>query len=275
MTLFTSTTEPTRDRWGRPIIDGVTYTRVSTLAKALDDTNALLKWGARQTAIGLSKSHDLIALAATTDPTDKTTLNKIVSQAQERAASTAAASIGTAIHKAIELLDLGQDTTGLPQQVMRDARAYQRATLTLGLQPLAVETFVVCDQVGAAGTFDRLYQGPTRALIGDLKTSANPDAHKWAQVAWAIQLAVYAHGKPWLPGRGIATWADVNLPEPDHKRGVIVHVQQGTGQVRIWSVDIEQGWVAAQIAMEVLAARRFKPITEIPIPTPTQQEATA
>ena len=47
-----------RDRWGRPLItpvdggDPMPYTRVSTLAKALDDKTALTDWKCRQVAIG-------------------------------------------------------------------------------------------------------------------------------------------------------------------------------------------------------------------------------
>jgi len=253
-----------RDRWGRPTIDGRTYTRVSTLAKVLDDTRALLDWNARQAVVGLARSHDLIALAATTDPSDKTTLNKIVAQAKERAASTAAASIGTATHTATELLDRGDSIDGLPEAIQRDAHAYREAVTARGLHPLAAETFVVCDEVNAAGTFDRLYAGPSRVLIGDIKTSGNPDTHKYAGLAWAIQLAVYAHAKPWLPGRGVVEWADLGLPEPDKERGVVIHVVQGTGEVRLHSVDLAAGWVAAKLADDVLAVRKVKATQVIP-----------
>ena len=47
--------EPERDRWGRPIIDGRTYTRASTLAKALDDQSALIDWSARVALQGMSR----------------------------------------------------------------------------------------------------------------------------------------------------------------------------------------------------------------------------
>jgi hypothetical protein len=46
-------TEIPRDRWGRPLIeppDGgkpIGYTRVSTLAKALDDKTSLMDWKCR------------------------------------------------------------------------------------------------------------------------------------------------------------------------------------------------------------------------------------
>jgi hypothetical protein len=252
-----------RDRWGRPVIDGRSYTRVSTLAKTLDDTRALLNWNARITAIGLAKSEDLIAAVATTDPDDKKALDRIVEQAKERAASTAKATIGTATHTATELLDRGDDLDGLPEKVKVDAHAYRDAITARGLVPLAAEMFVVCDEVNAAGSFDRLLQGPSRVLIGDIKTSGNPDTHKYAGLAWAIQLAVYAHAKPWVPGRGIVEWADLGLPAPDLERGVVIHVVQGTGQVRLHSIDLAVGWVAAKLADEVLAMRKLKDVTQV------------
>jgi hypothetical protein len=55
-TLDKPSSDIKRDRWGRPLItppDGgkpVPYTRVSTLAKALDDKTALMRWKQRQTA---------------------------------------------------------------------------------------------------------------------------------------------------------------------------------------------------------------------------------
>ena len=254
-----------RDRWGRPTIDGRTYTRVSTLAKTLDDTRALLNWNARITAIGLAKNEDLIAAVATTDVDDRRALDKIVEQAKERAGSTAKATIGTAVHAATEILDRGDDLDGLPDKVKVDAHAYRASMDTHGLTPLAAEMFVVCDEVNAAGSFDRLLQGPSRVMIGDIKTSGNPDTHKYAALAWAIQLATYAHAKPWVPGRGIVDWADIGLPDPDLERGLVVHIVQGTGQVRLWSIDLAAGWVAARLADEVLAMRKLKNVTtEIP-----------
>jgi hypothetical protein len=255
--------EVPRDRWMRPVVEGVTYTRVSTLAKTLDDMNALMDWNARITALGLARSEDLIAAIATTDPDDKKTLNRIVAQAKERAQSTAKATIGTAVHAATVLVDRGQDLDGLPDKVKLDARAYRAVLDRHGLTPLAAELFVVCDDVGAAGSFDRLLQGPTKVVVADVKTSANPDTAKWAGLAWAAQIATYSHGRPWLPGRGLVDWAELDLPEPDLNRGLVIHIVQGLGQVQLYTVDLRIGWAAAQLARKVLDTRKAKPAQAI------------
>jgi len=254
-----------RDRWGRPQIDGRSYTRASTLAKALDDTSNLTKWASRMTAVGLAKADDLVAAVATTSPDNKRELDALVKQAQERAGSTASRSIGTATHTATEMADRGESLDGLPAGIRRDADAYRARMAATGLVPLAAEMFVVCDEVNAAGSFDRLLAGPSRTLIGDIKTSASPDTAKWSALAWSIQLATYAHAKPWTPDRGIVEWADLGLPAPDQERGLVMHIVQGTGQVRLYSIDLVAGWQAARLADEVIAMRKLKNITtEIP-----------
>jgi hypothetical protein len=255
--------EVPRDRWGRPKIDGRAYTRVSTLAKTLDDTRALMLWQARQTALGVALSPDLIAAVATTDPTDKRALDGIVSQALERAKTKAGATLGTAIHRATELADRGEPINGLPENVRGPAEAYRATMAGLGLTPLAAEVFVTAHDVNAAGTFDRLLKGPNRTLIGDLKTSENADTAKWAGTAWAIQLATYAHGKPWTPEKGHCEWSDLGLPVPDQERGLIIHIQPSTGKVRLYSVDLVGGWIAAKLADEVRAMTKFNYTTEI------------
>ena len=77
--------EVPRDRWNRPVLDGKTHIRVSSLAKVLDDQSALIKWAARQTALGMATSEDLIAAVATTSPDDRRALDGLVEQAKERA----------------------------------------------------------------------------------------------------------------------------------------------------------------------------------------------
>jgi len=143
------------------------------------------------------------------------------------------------------------------------AIAYQQAMAAKRLEPLAAEVFVVCEELGAAGTFDRLLKGPTRTLIGDIKTSDNPNVVRYAALSWAVQLTVYAHGKPWMPDVGLVDWSDLGLPQPDLARGLVVHVPQSGGQVRLHSIDLAAGWEAARLAAEVRDWRKRKDLTQL------------
>ena len=117
MTTFaTLAPEIPRDRYGRPLItpaDGgkpVAYTRISTLAKALDDGSALANWKCRMTAIGLAKRPDLVSKTlAVAD--DKKEMGKVVTSAMEAAEADRAANIGTALHK---FCDLNTSPTSSP-----------------------------------------------------------------------------------------------------------------------------------------------------------------
>src|SRR3989304_8492406 len=104
-------TELRRDRWDRPLIqplDGgkpVAYTRVSTLAKAPDDTTNLAAWKARMAVVGVVSNRHLMQRVASVvnrhdDPvTDgRSALNVLVEEAQTAAGSGRAADPGTVLH---------------------------------------------------------------------------------------------------------------------------------------------------------------------------------
>ena len=116
-------TEIARDRWGRPLIvppnggEPTGYTRVSTLAKALDDLNNLMAWKCRKTAEGLIRRPDLLTLVsgaiANGDPDSdwptKRALNAAVDQAMEAAGSSKGATAGTGFHSLTEAIDRGNE----------------------------------------------------------------------------------------------------------------------------------------------------------------------
>jgi len=110
---FTAPTQAIiRDRWGRPLIEpigggkAIPYTRVSTLAKALDDKTGLTKWMQRMVLEGVSSRPDLAALASAAKG-DAKQLGKIVELAMAAAESDRAANLGTAIHSFTERIDAG------------------------------------------------------------------------------------------------------------------------------------------------------------------------
>lgn len=253
MTLTTVETEVPRDRWGRPLIippDGgkpVAYTRATTLAGTLDDRSALEKWMCRQTALGLADRADLyVAVSAHRD--DKQKLNRIVDEAQDAAKSSAAATRGTAVHSLTELVDRDQDLPALPDDVAADLAAYKAVMSQPELQVEAIEQFVVCDDLQAAGTADRIVRHAGRRRIFDLKTGSTLD-YSWGAIAQ--QLAVYANGALYDPDTGRRTPLDVDLDV-----ALVAHLPAGQARCDLYTVRIDHGWEAAHISARARAFRK-------------------
>lgn len=250
-----------RDRWGRPLIippgggKAVPYTRVSTLAKALDDQAGLMKWMKRQVSLGLARRPDLVALLQSTDANDSRALDEICEQAMSAAGSGAAANIGTAVHSFTEQVDRGNNViSDLPAEYTDVIDAYRRATAVLSCE--LIESFVVVDRLEAAGTMDRLYRLPDGSLcVGDIKTGR--EAWKYPN-AVAAQLALYAHGAHYDAQTGKRT------PLPDavsQDFGLLIHLpvdDSSRGTCAVYKVDIAFGWVLAQAGCEVRDWRKRK-----------------
>lgn len=241
-----------RDRWGRPTINGTTYTRTSTLAKQLDDQSNLIAWKARMAVIGLSRNPDLLSLAATTDAKDNRKLNDIVERATERAGATSGRDMGTSIHAVTEALDYGEDVSHMPVDLVADAQAYVDCCESLGAKPVLAETFVVNDAVYSAGTFDRLMRDEDGFFVGDIKTGSKDDpvyAAKYSALSWSIQLATYAQATPW--DEVYRSWEALNVGAPSRERGLIFYIPRGSGKCYpIW-IDLAHGWRAAILASQV------------------------
>ncbi len=252
--------EVPRDRWGRPLItpaDGgkpVPYTRVSTLAKALDDKTALTKWKQRQTVIGLASRPDLVSVAAACKGDDRK-LDEIVETAMTVAESERAANIGTALHALSEQVDAGVDLEELPADFRPDLAAYRQAMT--GIDILAAEMFVVCDEVQAAGTFDRLVRLPDgRVVVADLKTGRHEPKYPHGATQ---QIAVYSRGHLYDPEKGRVG----HLPTLgiDQSVGLLIHMPAGTGTCDLYLLDLTVGWGLAQVSVAVRSAFKGKPIT--------------
>lgn len=256
---FTHPDTVPRDRWGRPLIvpvgggKPVPYTRVSTLAKTLDDTEGLSRWKCRQTAAGIATRPDLHALAVSARG-DQKTLDRVVKEAMDAAGSGSAANLGTSLHSFTELIDAGEGIDHAPAELHADLDAYARAIVAAGLVPVDMERFVVNDTIQAAGTYDRRFQLPDgRVVIGDLKTGAT--APKYAQ-ATAMQVAVYARSDHYDPGDSHRSPFDADL-----EVGLLVHLPVGAGRCDLYALDLESGWAAAVIATTVRGWRKSSPAT--------------
>jgi hypothetical protein len=165
----------------------VPYTRVSKLAKALDDLNQLMAWKARKTAEGLVRRPDILTLVSgalatgnpDTDWATKKALNEACEQAQEAAGSSRGSTAGTGFHSLTDAMDLGNVPAFVSEadQLRLDAYAHQ----TRNIEWLDIECFVVNDIVKAAGTFDRLGRLPDgRVVVADLKSGKSEAAYPFA-----------------------------------------------------------------------------------------------
>lgn len=251
-----------RDRWKRPVVGGTVYTRPSTMAKALDDGEGLIKWTARMAVLGMATSADLIALTATLKPSQVSDLNHVVDQALTRAQHQASATLGTAIHSATQAHDEGKATEHLPEHLRDTIVRYQALLDDHQLTPLAAEVFVVNRALGCAGTLDRIYAGPNHVVIGDIKTSKST-APKYSGVSWAVQVATYAASEPVVNGR-IVTWDEVGLPRPSQDHGVIVHLPNDKPEApQILVVDLAQGRELAVLAKQVREYRKWTPVSTL------------
>jgi len=270
-------TEIPRDRWGRPLItpvDGgkpIPYTRVSTLAKALDDKTALTQWKCRQTAIGLARRPDLISKTSAVGE-DRRALNEVVDEALAAAASDRAANVGTALHAFTERIDAGEQPADLvphTDPLYLDLCAYKEATKHLAMA--AAELFVVCDELQAAGSFDRLLQVPDVGLVvADLKTGRHEPNYPHAA---ATQMAVYSRGHLYDPDKGRVGHLPALGIDQDH--GLLIHLPAERGTCDLYLIDLEHGWALAQAAVAVRAAYKTKPLTKSPTPAPAPARASA
>lgn len=258
-------TVPPRDRFGRPLIDGVAYRRASGLA--VDDKSGLIRWAAGMAALGTARSDTIRNSLLTLDdsnPEWKKELYRLGEAAKEHAGGSRAAADGTSIHRATEMADHGHDITHLPAQLRDAVAAYRRLLDDHQLIPLAAEVFVACPALETAGTLDRLVlRADGSVCVLDLKTGS-ADSAKYAGLSWATQIAVYAHSDPYCHERGWLTWEAVGLMEPDGVVGLVAHVpQDNPAAARLLAVDLDAGWAAAKTAVEVHRQRKHKYLTPV------------
>lgn len=248
-----------RDRWGRPQVqqaDGsmVGYTRISTLAKELDDGAGLKYWGECMVGIGLALDEDLMSqirpLVTVPNPyaENKKLIHKLVERAQEVAGSTVKRELGTELHSWFERYDLGMAFEDVPQEFQRDLDSYRWATLNVGT--LDTETFVVVDEIQAAGSLDRLNTYRDRIVVGDVKTGQSDSDRP---MAVEMQVSCYAHGERYDFETGERTPLH---PDIDTSLGLLIHAPSEQGRCDIYELDLERGWANVQLALKLREARK-------------------
>lgn len=277
------------DRWGRyanlPGIPGVVgpmpWTRVTTLAKTLEDTYFLELWKLRQTVIGIKLRPtlldaiggrdvgtllDLLADGGEMPKRLKDLLNGVASTAMEEAGSFDGATKGTSFHDLAEKLDEVGKTVDelpgfaetLPEESVRMLRAYHGALQAHGLRavPEYMERIIAVPELGVAGRLDRIYAEADGTLrIGDLKSQKTLD---FGHMSLAIQLACYSHAK-WIFNQ--FTWEWEPMPELDPSTGVIAWVPAvEPGRAEVHDVDLDFGWTLAKASARTREWRKKKGI---------------
>jgi hypothetical protein len=282
--MFASGKEPEikRDSFGRyrlptpgdPKGTVKSWTRVTTFAKVLDDTNNLTKWMGRMIVKGLADDDTLIVEAQDASIDDFNKLNRIADKAKDNAGANDAATNGTAIHTLTERIDRGENPR-IPAKWKKHLEGYKRLKEMSGLEfPVEyIERVVVIPELQVAGTFDRVCivkQDMTvevggkliklkkgEAVVGDVKTNKRLD---YAQLSIAVQLAAYSKATS-VWNLHTEEWDDI--PPLNQKVGFIFHLPSDTGDAQLYAIDLERGWEAALVCKRVRELRGYKDLVEV------------
>ena len=219
------------------------WTRMSTLAKTLDDTAGLERWRTRLLIAGLHANRHLLD---DLDPTDRAAVDQAATAAALHGGDKLRADLGTAMHTALEhhVLATGHRP---PAPYDRDLDAITEAITAAGLTfpPELVEATLVCPPLEAAGRTDLIAAGPwgEQLRIADLKTGS-----ELRPISEAAQLAGYARSTHrWTPDGYQPT------PDIDQAHGLLIHAPLGSGTCTIHLLDLTVG---AEIADLCLAVRK-------------------
>jgi hypothetical protein len=257
---FSLLAEAPKDRWGRyKISDPATgkergYTRVTTIAKVLDDSSSLADWKTRMAITGIVQRADLLAQASTALD-DRSKLNKIANDAIDAAGAYSRANLGTALHSITQQLDLGMKPQIL-QGLQADIETYVAsiAAWDFGMRKEWIEVLLINDEYEYAGTADRIVTTRDgKICIFDLKTGTDL-SYSFGSIA--VQLAMYANADwiyDWKTGERTA------LPEGlDMNEGIICHLPAGEATCKFYTVDLEAGWEAAKMSFATRDWRKRK-----------------
>ena len=248
------------------------FTRVSTIAKMLDDTYHLDLWKDRTLAVGMARRPDLAKLARGMDPNNKDhkwELKKLVEQARDSATGSDGSNHGTAFHTLTEGADRGDPVPpGTEPDMAAQLELYTIAMFLLDARPYAdwTERVVLNRDYDLVGRLDRMMSadpvglglppGPRINVIGDVKSQKTMD---FGQQAIAMQESIYGNAHLWwndVEGR----WEDIDPDLISKQWAVVMHTPSIDVRADMWRMDIEQGYRDVQLAMDVRNSRKNKAI---------------
>ena len=225
---------------------GRTWTRMSNLAKTLDDGEGLTIWRMRLVTAGLKAQPQLLQQV---DLTDKGTVNTATTAAAIWGGDNLRAALGTAMHTALEHVALGHHPD-LPAPYDRDLQAIEAAIAEAGLAFPAemIEATLVNPALEAVGRCDLAAAGPWEGdllRIADLKTGSSLQP-----IQQAAQLAGYATSPHrWTPDG----YQPVENLDPTV--GLLIHAPLGTATCTIVELDLTEGRKIADLCVQVRKRR--------------------
>jgi hypothetical protein len=284
--------EPTRrqiefDGWGRYKLpdpetgEMVSWTRVTTLAGAMEDQYHLGRWYKRKVLEGITMDRGLVSLAAQEfethgpDPQSqeaKKALDKIADHAVSLAGASKGADSGTLLHSITEYRNQGKEAeaqmAAVAAGVQENLDIYTRtlARYQVTVVPDFMERVICVPALKVVGRLDNLVRemGNDLLRVFDLKTQKTLD---FGAMKIAIQLAIYANGYAMFNEE---TWGWEEMPAVDKSVATVCWLPVLEGEddkvCQLYDVDLEWGWRWAKAAFQTRKARNFKPLTLRPVP---------
>ncbi|HEX2905043.1 MAG TPA: hypothetical protein VHO01_16435 [Jatrophihabitans sp.] len=284
------------------------YTRTTTFIDTIEDKSTLATWGKNMVLRGVALDPSLLDGVADLDPKDsddRKHLIAITEKALDVAGANDKREKGTHLHGLSELVDQGIPLPeGLPAADRLDMAGYAIATADMTFTH--IEQFVVIPTFEVGGTPDRIcnYSGPGPAgiphiegsFIFDLKTGSV----EYGGLKMASQLAVYSRAffydfnmfpapprfasvedmekkkdsKEWKQWKATevpaeeAVKAYTPIPPVNQNWGIILHLPSGESNPTLYWVDLEAGWEAAELSVDIrrmrsLSSRALQPFSSL------------
>jgi hypothetical protein len=265
---------PKRDRWGRYLVvlegggKAAAMTRATTISSLLDSRHAIEKWQQRHVAVGLASRPDLLAQVQSTTIEDKQTLNSVCQKALDASGADAAASMGTALHRVVEKVNLDPEAD-VPEAFAERIAEYRRVMAAHGVTVClnAVEQIHILAELGIAGMADAHVMVGGRRYIFDLKTGSSID---YGSGGYSVQLSIYAAAETLYDPH---TETHRPMPEVDQERAIICHLPAKGGPATLKWLDITAGREALDHAVFAHRWRNRKDLlTPFDVPAATNEE---
>lgn len=273
---FQDPEQPLLDRWNRYKLPDpenmaggpVPWTRVTTLASAIDDMYNLQQWQMRMVAHGIGKRADLYAMAAVLDPdSDKKELQEICADALKAAGADEGRHLGTALHGFTQKYDVGRLAGRARSELLAEVPVEWRAHVEryadlmheygLDVEPGSIEALVVNKVSNTAGRIDRrVRRGMYKSHILDLKTEKGDFEYSARRIC--VQLWCYATS-PWQWDPATRTYSAPRAPV-DTETAYVLHLPatEHPNRAALWTVDLRPGADAVRLAIDVRAWRQRK-----------------